>query len=149
VTWNNLLLATSLLSRRLCCADLPVVTAVHVYASGHPILKPWGSYHVVSHTRFSQVALFKVVVHGTGFRIPSLDGVGEVAGFYRVQKVRAATESLAEDRALCDVRDDWNAGRCSSYGANPALTVERVTQVSLLQYLAHRNGAHLYYPAES
>lgn len=89
------------------------------------------------------------MVHGTGIRIPALDGDGEVVGFYRVKKVRAATGPLAVGKALGAVRDDWIVGRCASHGASPALKAERVTQVSLLEYLSHRNGAHLFYPDES
>jgi hypothetical protein len=91
------------------------------------------------------VALFKVLMHGTGIRIPALEGEGHLVGFYRVQRVWAATAKVAEERALGAVRHDWVEGRCASYNARPALEVDRVTKVSLLQFLSHKNGGHLFY----
>ena len=102
----------------------------------------------IPHPRFPQVALFKVMVHGTGIRIPALDGDGDVVGFYRVQKVRAPTGAKAKDIALAAVRDDWISGRRASHNVVPVLEVEQVNEVSLLQYLTHKNGGHGFYPDE-
>ena len=115
--------------------------ASHVW---HP---PIGTM-AIPHPRSPQVALFKVMLHGTGIRIPALDGDGDVVGFHRVQKVRAPTGATAESIALNAVRDEWASGRRASHDVVPVLEVEQVTEVSLMQYLTHKNGAHLFYPDE-
>ena len=95
---------------------------------------------------------FRVILHGTGIRIPDSEGDAPSVGFYVTRSVRAESAEAAGRRACEMVFRDWTSESYAPFneGEPPLLTVDSVYGSSLLEHLRFKNkGGHAFYPPDS
>ncbi|MBE7366208.1 hypothetical protein [Ramlibacter pallidus] len=90
---------------------------------------------------------YRVMLHGTGIRVPS-EGSGEdIIGFYTTRLVRASSEAEAERNACRNVETQWTteeyAGR--SLDGPPELSTEWVRRTSFLDVFFFKATGHAFY----
>jgi len=95
------------------------------------------------------MAYFEVMLSGKGISLP-FEGTTEVAiGFYVSRLVRGENQADAENAAKEMVLSEWRSGRfASNRGAQPALTVNSVARIGMLQALWHRQTGYSFYSEE-
>ena len=91
---------------------------------------------------------FSVLVHGTGIEVTSQDESTPITGFYVVRLVRSASALDAETKVRANVASDWSTGGYgkTNKGGPPSVSVDTVTQISLLEWLRARNSGYIFYP---
>ncbi len=93
------------------------------------------------------MAYFRVLLHGTGIRLPRGSGDGYLIGFYTTRAVHAASIHEAIDRAKAQILTEWSDGgyRELNAGEHPNLAVESVYSEDFSGYLTFRNTGYSFY----
>ena len=97
------------------------------------------------------MAYFSVVVNGEGISVPSSTTGEEIIGFYTTRWIKAASADEAKSVAIDLVMSDWTEGEYaeSNRGESPRLSVDSISQVSLIKYLWRQPGSgHTFYTSE-
>lgn len=90
---------------------------------------------------------YRVMLHGTGIRVPSQESGEDLIGFYTTRLVRAASEAEAERNARRNVETQWTTGEyaATNLGARPELSTEWVRQTSFLDLFFFKSKGHAFY----
>jgi hypothetical protein len=90
---------------------------------------------------------FRVMIHGEGIDVPSIDGSKSIIGFYstRLVKARSAPEADATVRTL--ILSDWTSGSYApaNRGVPPSLRVESIIKTTVFDWLRFRNAGYTFY----
>lgn len=94
------------------------------------------------------MAFYRVLLNGTGIRVPNPGGGNSIIGFYTTRAVRAGSVEEAVERAKALVNADWVSGHYqkSNAGKHPSLTIENVFSEHFFGYLTFRNKGYTFYP---
>jgi hypothetical protein len=95
---------------------------------------------------------FRVVLQGTGIRIPDPEDEAPSVGFYVTRSVRAQSAEAAGRRACEMVLRDWTSGKYVFHneGTPPTLSVDSVYASTVFEHLRFKNrGGHAFYPQET
>lgn len=93
-----------------------------------------------------------VTVHGTGIKIPSMNGNESPAvGFYSVVRLAADSTENAKRIAIEKCRQRWASKSLAqkNLGREPHLKVEDIERASLFKWLRSRGGGFIFYPDEN
>jgi hypothetical protein len=90
---------------------------------------------------------YRVMLHGTGIRVPSQGSEEDLIGFYTTRLVRASSEAEAERSARGKVETQWRTGEYArnNLGPPPALSTEWVRRTSFLDLFFFRATGHAFY----
>jgi hypothetical protein len=93
---------------------------------------------------------YRVMLNGTGIRIPGQDGADDIVGFYTTRLVRASSEAEAERQARENVLGEWSVGKyaVSNAGARPTLSTEWIKRTSFFDQFVFKATGHVFYAAE-
>ena len=93
------------------------------------------------------MALYRVLIEGSGFEMPYEDTSGpSVHGFVVVRLSRASTEAQAIADAQSRVIADWATGKFKDLGIRPQLRIAEVERVSLLGRLRASETGYIFHP---
>jgi hypothetical protein len=93
---------------------------------------------------------YRVMLHGTGIRVPSQEVGREIIGFYTTRLVLAPTEGEAVTRAHGKVMSQWSSGNYarSNKGQLPELSTQWVERTSFLDLFFFKATGHTFYAAD-
>jgi hypothetical protein len=93
---------------------------------------------------------YRVMLHGSGIRIPGEKSGQEIIGFYTTRLVRAPSEETAVIKARAKVEAQWSEGRYahSNEGSIPDLSTEWVRRTSFLDLFFFKATGHVFYPED-
>jgi hypothetical protein len=91
---------------------------------------------------------FRVLLHGTGILLPSVEGHGApIEGFYATRAVTAVNADAAVRLASDLIRAEWTAGSYApaNQGAVPTLSAEQVFEVGFIDRWCNRPKGYTFY----
>jgi hypothetical protein len=93
---------------------------------------------------------YRVMLNGTGIRMPSKESGEDIIGFYTTRLVRAPTEEEAVQKACSIVKTQWTTESYarSNKGVLPELSLEWVRRTSFLDLFFFKATGHMFYGAD-
>ena len=94
---------------------------------------------------------FRVMLHGTGIEVPSVEGdEPPIVGFYTSRDVTASDEGVAVRAAADLVKAEWVSGDYAdaNRGSVPELAPEGVTRIGLFARWLSRTRGYTFYAAD-
>ena len=93
---------------------------------------------------------YRVMLNGTGIRVPGQAPASEIVGFYTTRLVHAPSEAEAARKARKKVTELWSSGEYaqSNAGAPPTLSTEWVRRTSFLDLFLFKGTGHTFYGAD-
>lgn len=90
---------------------------------------------------------YRVMLHGTGIRVPRAEPGQDLIGFYTTRVVHAPTEDDAADKVFKMVDAQWARGKYadSNHGPRPILSMEWVRRTVFLDLFRYRATGFIFY----
>lgn len=91
---------------------------------------------------------FRVMLHGSGIRIPDEEGTSPIVGFYKTCAVHASGPNDASEKAERLVHAQWTGEplATANHGQRPTLEMESIEAISFWQWTRISNRGHTFYP---